>query len=248
MDYELTILNWEKHNPKHKKNYKKFMISNGIFMDQKIAQLSPTQIILFMYLLCIASELGSESVRISVGTVPKYFRIDVKSMWNSLKRFEELQLVSISKTPPNRIELKELNRIELKEQRAPSAVKKSKSKKEPGENFSEDNKKIWDEYFNAYRYRYGVEPVRNARVNSQVSQLRQRIGVEDAIAVVNFFLTHNDSWYLKQTHSFGVCLRDAETLRTQMLNGRAITSVDVKRVEKMQGNSDLIEAMKRGGF
>ena len=109
-----------------------------------------------------------------------------------------------------------------------------------------ENKKIKDAYFNAYRLRYGVEPVSNAAFNSQISNLRKKLGVDDSVGVVEFYLKHNDSFYLKNTHSFGLCLSNAETLRTQMLRGKPITSLDVRNFEKTQNAIQINESIKNG--
>lgn len=126
------------------------------------------------------------------------------------------------------------------------SLPKGAKKKNPEE--SEHNRQIWEAYFNAYRLRWGVDPVRNATTNSQISNLRKKLGVDDAIKVVEFYLKHNENWYLKNTHSFGLCLKDAETLRTQMLKGKAITTRDVRSFEKQLGHMELQEELKKGGF
>lgn len=121
-----------------------------------------------------------------------------------------------------------------------------KPKKKLTSEQSEQNKKIWESYFNAYRLRYGIDPVRNAAVNSQVSQLREKIGFETAVDLVKFYLTHNKSFYLLNTHTFGHCLVDAETLRTQWLRGKAITNNEVKNFEKKQNSIETQNAFKEG--
>ena len=108
----------------------------------------------------------------------------------------------------------------------------------------EVNKKIWESYFNAYRLRYGVEPVRNATVNTQISNLRKRLG-EEACKVVEFYLSHNDSFYLKSTHSVGLCLKDCESLRTQMLRGTAITNSMVKSFEKRNKTAETLAELDK---
>lgn len=92
-------------------------------------------------------------------------------------------------------------------------------------------KAIWCAYKESFNARYKTEPVRNAAVNSKVSQIAKRLG-QDGIEVVKFFLTHNDSYYLKQVHAIGACLKDAEALHTQWSRGRAITGADVRAFEK----------------
>jgi len=122
-----------------------------------------------------------------------------------------------------------------------SSVSKSgnKTKKELTIEEKDLNKKIWLVYFAAYLKRYGIEPLRNAAINSQVSKLREKVGADDAINIVKFYLTHNDSFYLKKTHEFGLCLKDAETLRTQTLRGKAITGTMVKTFEKSLQQAEL---------
>lgn len=119
-----------------------------------------------------------------------------------------------------------------------SLVPKKKQQPNP------DNLKIWQAYFTAYNERYNVDPVRNAAVNKQISNLRERLGVTDAIAVVEFFLKHNDSFYLKGTHSIGLCLRDCESLRTQMLRNQPITHTLVRSFEKQNQTKETIDLVE----
>ncbi|MFV3014647.1 hypothetical protein ACM9HO_02815, partial [Pseudomonas sp. KHB2.9] len=59
------------------------------------------------------------------------------------------------------------------------------------------NTNTWDAYTIAYLERYGVEPVRNAKVNAQVAQLVQRLGAEEAPQVAMFYVTINDSFFIR---------------------------------------------------
>lgn len=111
------------------------------------------------------------------------------------------------------------------------------------------NKIIKNAYSEAYVLRYGIEPAtKNASFNSMVSKLREKLGVDEAVEVVRFYLTHNDGFYIKATHSFNLCLRDADTLRTQMLKGKAITMNDVRRFEKSLEQKKIIDDANNGGF
>lgn len=107
------------------------------------------------------------------------------------------------------------------------------------------NSKIWDAYKSAFLSRYKVEPTRNGPVNSQISQLAKRLG-DDAIEVVKFYLKHNDSFYLKGTHSIGLCLSHAESLHTQWKRNQPVTSVDVRNFEKQQNLTSLAKAVQDG--
>ena len=227
--YEITINRFFEHNPKARKSYTHFMISKRIFSDEKISQLKPNEFQLYMYCLAICADMAQERIRITAGTLPKHMRIAAQMLSKHLARLEQLQLLTIEKNTSlvNRIEE---NRIEENRIEVPRGSKKQASKPVDFEQ-KNLNKKIWDSYLNAYRLRYGVDPVRNATINTQISGLGKRLGAE-AVDVVKFYLAHNDSFYLKGTHSIGLCLRDCESLRTQMLRGTAVTGTMVKSFEK----------------
>ena len=81
---------------------------------------------------------------------------------------------------------------------------------------------VWLTYSRAYHKRYGVEPVRNAKVNGQLAQLVSQLGAEEAIDVAAFYLTHDGAFYKQQAHEVGLMLRDAQKLRTELRTGRQI--------------------------
>ena len=98
------------------------------------------------------------------------------------------------------------------------------------------NTATWDGYTIAYLERYGVEPVRNAKVNAQVAQLVQRLGAEEAPQVAMFYVTVNDSFYIRASHEFGLLVARAEGIRTQWLTGRQVNMVTAQQMERKQAN------------
>lgn len=126
-----------------------------------------------------------------------------------------------------------------------NTLTKRKPKKDSAE--TELNRKIWQSYFDAYTLRYGVEPVRNGRINGQVAQLGKRLGIE-AVDVVKFYLSHNDGFYLKNSHSIGLCLKDAESLHTQWKRGTKITGAKVREFEKQSQFMDTITDIRENGI
>jgi len=103
--------------------------------------------------------------------------------------------------------------------------------------------KVWDAYKKAYLARYNVEPLRNQKVNSVLCRLVDRVGDQDATALVEFYLAHNDTQYLKSQHDVTLCLRDAEGLYTQMRRGRPITAGDVKAFAKQDYYQKQLERL-----
>jgi hypothetical protein len=129
-----------------------------------------------------------------------------------------------------------------------------KEKRERREDSSDDakasrlkNVAVWESYEKAYFNKYGVEPVRNAKVNSQIAQLRKRLG-DDAVHVAGWFLTHRNGWYTQKMHSLDCLLNDAEKLRTEWATGQQMTQSRATQVDKSTGSGNsflrLIEEAK----
>lgn len=90
----------------------------------------------------------------------------------------------------------------------------------------------WEAYALAYQVRYGTQPVRNAKVNGQLSQLVKRLGAEESPLVAAFYLTHNKPLYVSSRHATDLLLRDAEGLRTEWATGIKATTGEAKNAEK----------------
>lgn len=232
--YKITITNFEKHNKGMKKGYKKFMLSTGFLSDAKIRQLTPATTLLFLSCIAVAAESTSSHIEVTHESLCYQSRVKSGSLQSQLDLLQSLQLLNYEKVATNRIEK---NRIEVNRIESPARSKK------PTEEQKNLNKKIWESYAKAYFDRYKVDPVRNASVNAKISQLAKRLG-EEAVDIVAFYLTHNDFLFVKNTHAIGLCLSSCESLRTQFLRGKTITSQDVRDFEK---TNYFAEQMKRMG-
>ena len=78
---------------------------------------------------------------------------------------------------------------------------------------------VWNAYVSAYQQRYGVEPIRGARVNSQLSTLVKTVGQDKATQLASYYLTHNKPIYANSRHSIDWLLRDCAALHTDMMTG-----------------------------
>ena len=96
----------------------------------------------------------------------------------------------------------------------------------------------WERYSMAYRMRYSVDPVRNAKTNSLCAQLVDRLGSADAPEVAEYYLTHNAKPYVGSGHALTLLLRDAEKLRTEWATGRKTTSYEAQENDRLQGMGD----------
>jgi uncharacterized protein YdaU (DUF1376 family) len=104
---------------------------------------------------------------------------------------------------------------------------------------------VWDAYAMAYFDRYGVAPARNAKANSMLAQLVDRLGAEEAPHVAAFYVGHQRAQYVAGRHPISLLLRDAEGLRTDWATRRQITEFEAREGDKRaaQGNvwNQLIE-------
>ncbi len=102
----------------------------------------------------------------------------------------------------------------------------------------------WNSYSAAYFQRYGVEPVRNAKVNGQLSKFLQRIPKDEAPEVAAYFLHHNNSYYIRCGHSVDCLLKDAEKLRTEWVTNSQITQTHANQTDKTQANFSVFDKLK----
>lgn len=90
----------------------------------------------------------------------------------------------------------------------------------------------WRAYGAAYVERYGVPPIRNAKVSSQVRQLVQRLGHEESPLVAAWFVGHPNGFYVTKGHDIGALLADAEKLRTEWATGRVMTAGKARQSDR----------------
>lgn len=112
-------------------------------------------------------------------------------------------------------------------------------KKEPA------SRATWAAYAAAYVNRYGVEPVRNSRVNGQMAQFVKRVGQAEAPAVAAFYVSHNGRYYVQRGHDTNALLRDAEKLRMEWASGRHVTSVSARQADRKQHHATVYETLSR---
>lgn len=93
---------------------------------------------------------------------------------------------------------------------------------------------VWAAYTAAYRDRYGVDPVRNAKVNGQLANLVARLGGSEAPAVASFYVRHNFALYVRAKHPADLLLRDCEGLRTEWATGRTVTNTEAQQQDRKQ--------------
>lgn len=98
---------------------------------------------------------------------------------------------------------------------------------------------VWAAYAAKYRERYGVDPVRNAKINGQLAQFLRRIPVADAPALAAWYVEHPNALYVRSQHVIGLLLRDAEGLYTQWKSGRWMTAAKAHEHDARSTRGDM---------
>lgn len=101
----------------------------------------------------------------------------------------------------------------------------------------------WDAYALAYQRRYGVEPLRNGKVNGQLAQFLGRVPVDEAPLIAAFYVGHKNRFYVEKGHAVDYLLRDAEKLRTEWATGRQVTATQAQQADRTQTNLDAFGGM-----
>ncbi|CAJ7031507.1 Replication protein 15 [Burkholderia pseudomallei] len=112
--------------------------------------------------------------------------------------------------------------------------RKAASEKAPGP----DTAPTWAAYSEAYVARYGVEPIRNAIVNSQMLHFVERVGVAEAPEIARFFVRHGNGYYVRRSHAVGLLLQDAESVRTQWATQRPMTATEAAMIDRTATNAN----------
>lgn len=103
----------------------------------------------------------------------------------------------------------------------------------------------WNGYSEAYQRRYGVEPVRNAKVNGQLARFAQRIPGAEVAEVAAWYIGNNAALYVRAGHPVDLLLRDAEKLRTEWATGQRGTETGARASDQRQERGGIAERLLR---
>lgn len=106
-----------------------------------------------------------------------------------------------------------------------------------------ETREAWTAYATAYHARYGVEPVRNAKVSGQFSNLLKRLGKDEAPFVAAYYVKHNSTIYVRSKHAVDLLLRDCEGIRTEWASGRMVTDTQARQTDRKQSNLSVAEQL-----
>lgn len=96
--------------------------------------------------------------------------------------------------------------------------------------------KAWTNYAFAYRARYGVWPLWNAKCGGQIAQVIDRVGADLAPKVTAYYLHLNQAFYVAKMHALGPLVADCESIATQMATNRQMTTTQARQADSSQSN------------
>ena len=262
---KIEIVNWDKYNPRSEaKAWSWFRLENDFFDDDDLFDLSASQVLVFLFCCCRRSKAGSSVFKLNPGQAAQKTRTTTDDVLSTLALLVERVKVQIHEPhvrprtsthasvrentdpSPTNVRTYERNETdgtnETNGSRDPSgsqvpeaapplpARRARKPAGPPGRGVP-----VWEAYREAFVGRYGREPVRNSSVNTACAQLVDRLGVDDAVKVARFYLTHNGRWYVQNVHMLRYAVKDAEALHTQMLAGHRVSTAEATTKDKQQG-------------
>lgn len=242
---EISIPKWADYNPRSDRaNYSWFRFQNEFFTDQKLFGLTDTQLMLFVFCLCEASKKSNQDVILNLDFVSAVRKIPADKVLKDLRELAKRGVLVASERRPKDVSLPEqLPATNERDERNETNDTVTAAPKAPPPVDKALVKEIWKAYSDSFFNRYRTEPVRNAKVNAQVGQLAKRLG-QEAVDVVRFYLAHNKAFYVSKTHEFGLCLSDAESLRTQWATNTKVTATAANQADQ---SDSLREQLKRLG-
>lgn len=102
-------------------------------------------------------------------------------------------------------------------------------------------RETWAAYCEAYADAYGAQPVRAAKQSSQVKQIVQSLGADEAPLVVAWFVRHPAQWYVTKGHDIGLLLADIVKLRTEWATGRIGTTTAAKQSDRRGAMASAVQ-------
>lgn len=242
--YRITILNWERHNSKHKASYKKTMIDNNFCWDSKIEVLPMSVKWMYLGLLLICGDMAKDTIEVSErmlkGLVENGIRFD-----KGLDSLQTLQLLKWEKITPlmNRIEE---NRIEEKINELPKGVKKLKKLSPLPLEEPPTGKILMAHYCDLWKSRYGSNPSFQKHHPKQLKDVGETNGVEKTKALLEAYFRAPDSWFVKKGHDIPTFVTNLSSIARFMETGRVVTQNEIRQMDNSVSTMNTLDALMEG--
>lgn len=103
---------------------------------------------------------------------------------------------------------------------------------------------VWQAYKQAYIHRYGIEPLRNAKIFGQIKNFVAMVGEKDAPHIVAYYVSHNRALYIQRGHDIGTLLIHAQVIAKDYYTGYQTTGITAKWAEETETARTAAEQAK----
>lgn len=148
------------------------------------------------------------------------------------QRYRERKAQASQNVTPKRHKTSQANVTKASQDKGQSVTKPSQANVTP-------TAETWKAYAAAYQKRWGVEPMRNMKVNGQLAQFVTRIPAAEAPLVAAFFVQSNRGLYVSAKHPVDLLLRNAESLRTEWATGRSGTDTEARQADRTAATGNV---------
>ena len=246
-EFDIEIPNFKKWNPDTRAHRKWFALSVDWNTDPKVIRLGMGE---RAWWVCLLTEYAKSPSRVQGVTTTGLNR--VVGAFNlgptrSLLKLAKSGLIILKRSALHTYKTDITDKTDRQHeplQKVVAAPVKKVPLEEKKELVKNEGSTVWILYCDSYRRRYGVEPVRNRMANIHCKQLVGKLGAEEAPQVAAFYISHNDSFYLKMGHPLGLLVSQAEKLRTEWKTGKKTTLTRAN--ENSIAIMDQLERVKRG--
>lgn len=106
-------------------------------------------------------------------------------------------------------------------------------------------RETWNAYSNAYEFRHGAPPIRDAKANSAIKRFCKSVPADECAAVAAFYVNHSASFYVLKKHPPTLLAADAAKLRTEWFTGTQITQTEAMQTDKTASRKNVRDQLIR---
>lgn len=270
--FKITIKNWTKHNSNKKKNHRYFLLENRFFYDTKILNCSALDTMLFINCLCIASDLCSDCIEVSVKSFSTQLRLTSNSLQTRLETLQQLQLVSYEKKDSLLIQEKrkqEKKRKTIQECKIFEPSKNSEKNEEPFQLKIEglDHQQVDDPievntshlvsfYIEKWQKLYDTcakpefkdSELKNLKTFAFGTVKKPKNKFKRTKEIIETYLEMKDAFFALRRHDLTTMLSNLNAISLFQENGKLVTKMDLRELEKETNYEQTLRKIREEGI
>jgi hypothetical protein len=238
---QIEVPNWNKFNPRtDRANHTWFRMQADFLTDPHVFGLSDAEKLLLLMIYSACCKVSTGSVKFNMALSAALRKTTVEEIQKQIQSLQDAGLIRCHEVG-DQPSLFPLQTDETNGTKRTNETNETNERSAPAEERT-PGALSWDAYSLAYEGRYGHAPPRNKKINGMLKQFSERIPVEEAPKVADFYLKLREPKYLASMHSVGCLLQDAEKIWTQWKTGHRVNSQQAKQHERADANREATRA------